>query len=224
MDDGVRPVLGQIPLATHDSSRHDNVDARRLVELRQAITNGDVERARVLMGELIAGWRPMVEGYLAARTGQEVAEEVVSRLELKLLRLLLRKQDFRQAWGKVVWENAKWILSDVLEERQREIERRAEMEDIGAEIGDPKSGFEIEALDERLSIDAGRLYRALARLSDDDRRLLEMIYWEDMEDGAAATKIGIVPGTFAVRKHRAIERLRAAFFAPDVMNPDETPG
>lgn len=222
--DGVRPVLRQIPLASHDFSRHDDVDARRLVELGQAVADGDVKRVRVLMGELVAGWRPMVEVYLVVRVGRDVADEVISRLEEKLLLLLLRKQDFPQVWGQVVWQNAKWVLSDVRRERQDEAERRAEVEDVGAEISDPAAGLEIEELDDRLSVDVGRVRRALAALSDDDRRLLEMVYWEDMEDGAAAAVLGIVLGTFAVRKHRALDRLRAAFFDPDVIDPDGAPG
>jgi RNA polymerase sigma factor (sigma-70 family) len=223
MSDAVSPVLRQVPLTSDDFSRHDTLDARRLAALRDAIAKGEDQLVRVLLGELIAGWRPIVEGYLATRTGQEVAEEVISRLEVKLLRLLLRKQEFTQAWGKVVWENAKWVLSDVLKERQREIERRAKVEDISAEIGDPTSGFEIEALDERLSVDADRLNRALARLSDNDRRLFEMIYWEDMDDADAAAELDLAPGTFAVRKHRALERLGAAFSDPDVIDPSQAP-
>jgi RNA polymerase sigma factor (sigma-70 family) len=223
MSDAVSPVLRQVPLTSDDFSRHDTLDAGRLAALRDAIAKGEDQLVRVLLGELIAGWRPIVEGYLATRTGQEVAEEVISRLEVKLLRLLLRKQEFTQVWGKVVWENARWVLSDVLKERQREIGRRAKVEDISAEIGDPASGFEIEALDERLSVDADRLNRALARLSDNDRRLFEMIYWEDMDDADAAAELDLAPGTFAVRKHRALERLRAAFSDPDVIDPSKAP-
>src|SRR5271165_7188464 len=128
MSDAVSPVLRQVPLTSDDFSRHDTLDAGRLAALRDAIAKGEDQLVRVLLGELIAGWRPIVEGYLATRTGQEVAEEGISRLEVKLLRLLLRKQEFTQVWGKVVWENAKWVLSDVLKERQREIGRLAKVE------------------------------------------------------------------------------------------------
>lgn len=138
--------------------------------------------------------------------------------------LLLRKQEFSQAWGKVVWKNAKWVLSDVLEEHRADFERRSDVEDIGAEIGDPTSGVEIEAIDERLSVDADRLNRALARLSDADRRLFEMLYWEGMDDADAAAELDLAQGTLAVRKHRALERLRTAFFDPDVTDPSKTPG
>ena len=51
------------------------------------------------MGELIAGWRPIVEGYLAVRASGDVADEVIGRLEEKLLLLLLRKQEFPQRVG-----------------------------------------------------------------------------------------------------------------------------
>jgi RNA polymerase sigma-70 factor (ECF subfamily) len=220
----VHAVLRQTPLTSLDFSRHDDIDARRLVELRRALADSDLQRVRVLIGELIAGWRPMVEGYVEARAGHDVAEEVISRLEEKLAKLLLRKQDFPQPWGQIVWKNAKWVLADVRRERQDEAGLYAEVDDVGSEIGDLSGPLEIEALDDRLSVDADRVRRALAALSDDDRRLLEMLYWKDMEDGSAATELGIAPGTFAVRKHRALERLRAAFFDPDVIGPDGSPG
>ena len=95
---------------------------------------------------------------------------------------------------------------------------------MAAEICDPTTEVELDALDDRLSADAARVRRALTKLSGDDRRLLEMLYWEDMDDAGAAGEFGITAGAFAVRKHRAIERLRAAFFAPDVIDPDGSPG
>lgn len=210
-------------MTSEDFSRHDDLDAGRLDALRDAIANGEDQRVRALLAELIAGWHPIVEGSIASRAGQEVAEEVMSRLNVKLIELLLRKQKFDQAWGKVVWKNAKWMLSDVLRARKRETDRRAEVEDIAAEIGDPSSGLEIEALDDRLSADADRLNRALARLSDGDRHLFEMIYREDMGDADAAAEFSLARGTFAVRKHRALERLRTAFSAPDVIDTDTAP-
>ena len=182
MFDAVSPVLRQVPLTSDDFSRHDSLDAGRLAALRDAIAKGDDQQVRVLIGELIAGWHPIVHGYVAIRRGPEVADEVMGRLQVRLVTLLLRKQEFSQAWGKVVWKNAKWILSDILEEHRVDFERRSDVEDIGAEIGDPTSGFEFEAIDERLSVDADRLNRALARLSDADRRWFEMLYWEDMDD------------------------------------------
>jgi len=210
-------------LTSDDFSRHDSLDAGRLAALRDGIAKGEDQQVRVLMGELIAGWHPIVHGYIAIRRGPEVADEVMGRLQVRLVTLLLRKQEFSQAWGKVVWKNAKWILSDVLEEHRVDCERRSDVEDIGAEIGDPTSGFEIEAIDERLSVDADRLNRALARLSDADRRLFEMLYWEEMDDADAAAELDLAPGTFAVRKHRALERLRTAFSDPDVTDPSKAP-
>lgn len=210
-------------MTTDDFSRHDILDAGRLTALRDAIATGKHEQVRMLMGELIAGWHPIVHDYIAIRHGPEVAEEVMGSLQVKLVKLLLRKQGFPQAWGKIVWKNAKWGLSDVLEGRQVDVEHRSDVEDMNEEIGDPTSGFEIEAVDERLSVDADRLNRAMARLPDNDRRLLEMIHWDDMDDADAAVEFDLAPGTFAVRKHRALERLRTAFFDPVVIDPSKAP-
>lgn len=175
------------------------------------------------MGELIVAWRPIVEGYLVARAGREVADEIISRLEEKLLLLLFRKQRFPQRWGQVYWQNAKWVLADVQRERQDEAGRRAGLDDVAAAIGDPTTEAKLEALDDRLSVDAARVHRALAKLSHDDRRLLEMLYWQDTDAADAAGELGIAQGTFAVRRHRAIGRLRAAFSDPDVIGPAGSP-
>lgn len=202
-----------------DFSEHDDQDRRRLAELRRARAAGDAERVRELLGELIAGWRQIGEGWLVTRTSRHVADEVIARLEARLVELVLRKQRYDQPWGTVYWSNLKWILADVQREQGRQAAREAVLDE---RLVDPTADEEREALDDRLSADAACLHRALAKLSDADRELLELIFWDDLGPAELAKRLGVAKGTIAVRKHRAMERLTEAFFSPDVIDLPES--
>lgn len=54
----------------------------------------------------------------------------------------------------------------------------------------------------------GELLTALARLSEKDRELLLLVYWEDLEPRRAARALGCSPATVATRLWRAHGRLR----------------
>jgi RNA polymerase sigma-70 factor (ECF subfamily) len=49
--------------------------------------------------------------------------------------------------------------------------------------------------------------RALDRLRTEDRELLRLVYFQEVEPDAIALDWGITPGAFRVRKHRALQRL-----------------
>lgn len=61
------------------------------------------------------------------------------------------------------------------------------------------------------AVERADLHAALQRLSERDRRLLEMRYQEDMTQAAIAHRLGIPEGTVKVRLHRARGRLRNAY-------------
>ena len=50
---------------------------------------------------------------------------------------------------------------------------------------------------------------ALARLKPADREVLLLVAWEGLDPDEAARALGVSPGTFAVRLHRARRRLEA---------------
>jgi RNA polymerase sigma-70 factor, ECF subfamily len=80
---------------------------------------------------------------------------------------------------------------------------------------DPTSAIELHegVEDERVvaAVEQADLRDALRRLSDRDRRLLDMRYREDLTQGAIAAKLGIPEGTVKVRLHRARNKLRRAY-------------
>ena len=48
---------------------------------------------------------------------------------------------------------------------------------------------------------------ALARLADDDRGLLRLLYFDQLDPAEAAARLGCSVGALRVRKHRALQRL-----------------
>ena len=61
------------------------------------------------------------------------------------------------------------------------------------------------------TVELADLHAALERLSDRDRRLLEMRYEEDLTQATIARRLGIPEGTVKVRLHRARNKLRMLY-------------
>lgn len=61
------------------------------------------------------------------------------------------------------------------------------------------------------AVELADLHEALERLSERERRLLEMRYAEDLTQGAIARRLGIPEGTVKVRLHRARAKLRLLY-------------
>jgi RNA polymerase sigma-70 factor (ECF subfamily) len=61
------------------------------------------------------------------------------------------------------------------------------------------------------TVELADLHAALARLSEPDRRLLEMKYEEDLTQATIARRLGIPEGTVKVRLHRARNKLRLLY-------------
>ncbi len=51
--------------------------------------------------------------------------------------------------------------------------------------------------------------KALGQLSTEDRDLLRMVYYEEMDSGTLAQRLGVTTGALRVRKHRVLARLAA---------------
>ena len=73
---------------------------------------------------------------------------------------------------------------------------------------EPKSGD--GALDSLLSAERQAGVReALGRLEEDDRRLLEMTYRDELSSEEIGRRLGATPGAVRVRRYRALRRLAA---------------
>jgi len=56
-----------------------------------------------------------------------------------------------------------------------------------------------------------RVHHALAELSEDDRELFQLCYFEELTPTAIASRLGVPPERIRQRKLRALQRLRLAF-------------
>lgn len=178
-------------------------------ELRGLVRDGD-DRKRIseLITELIMGWQPYYRPWLEIRFGAEIAEEADARVREKLVRLLLRKQDFDQPWGIVVWKNAtQYAAGDELRDRKKRREVEVSVDDPPATAADPSSEAEFEKVEGPES-DVARLHRALDCLPPNHREVVEILFFTDLDHAGAARRLGIKAGTLSVRKLRALEQLR----------------
>lgn len=191
---------------TDDHGAHDDEDdqlLRELAQLRGVGTNG--ERQREIIGELISGWEPHFRPWLVVRIGRHEGDEVASRVLVRLVRLLLRKQEFSAAWGAVVWRTVKDEAYRFYRERDKSHEHPV------AEIyADPEAEPSDDPFDELKldpNEDARRLTKLLAELSERDQRLIELTVLEERPRSEAAAMLGIKLGALDTAKHRALQRL-----------------
>jgi len=68
-----------------------------------------------------------------------------------------------------------------------------------------------------------RLARALATLRPADREAVLLVAWEELSSERAAAALGLRPGAFAVRLHRARKRLAAAMQDQQEDSPGSRP-
>ena len=99
-----------------------------------------------------------------------------------------------------------WLLQITRNEALRLIRQNA-AKGVSEEVAEEPAEDDPKVADapERVDLD-----RALAGLSHDDRRLLELRYREDLTQPAVAAALGIPEGTVKVRLHRQRSHLRLA--------------
>jgi RNA polymerase sigma factor (sigma-70 family) len=136
-----------------------------------------------------------VLGYALRRTAtREDAEDVVA-------------ETFLTAWRRLEWlpdgEGARpWlygIARKVLANQRRGNVRRARLEGRVAAFAVPQPS---DTADEVAAVAV-----AFARLSDDDREVLALTAWEELDAGETATALGCSRNAVRIRLHRARRRL-----------------
>lgn len=68
------------------------------------------------------------------------------------------------------------------------------------------------------TVERADLHAALNRLSERDRKLIELRYEEDLTQEAIAKRLGVPDGTIKVRLHRVRHRLREAMNAASAIS------
>ena len=201
-------------MTSEDHSAHEQQDERRLRQLQRILEdNPGSPEANQLIADLIVGWRRYYEPWLVLTAGRQIADPVVSTVELRLMTLLRRKQQFSTLWRQVVWAT---VRHEVASERRRLAERAKKETAVGEVFGSDGVGIEpsfdpLQVIEEKPDYDLPRLRRARARLSPEDDEVLRLLFEADLERMEAAARLGITPGNLSTKKSRALERLRTTW-------------
>jgi len=172
---------------------------------------GERERSFV---ELYERHYPAVYAYALRRTDEASARDVAAETFL----VAWRRQD------EVGSRELPWLLRTAqLALRNSQRAGRRQQRTAGRLATEPAVLVE----DPADSYDDGAAVRvALLALSGEDRELLRLVAWEQLDNAAVAAVLGCSTGTAAVRLHRARRRLRRALAvtrAPDGPRPPAPP-
>lgn len=172
-------------------------------------------RARVdvaAFGELYDFYLPRIHGFIARRLGDRAAAEDVTAMTFERALQSVRRDDFRNdafgAWLYRVAANA--VVDHVRRTRHTVPMGRRSTDAPGGDA--PEERFADERAERAFgaALDRDELRRALARLSDDHRRLLVLRYLDGLTTEEQCAVLGCSAATLAVRHHRALRSLRAA--------------
>jgi RNA polymerase sigma-70 factor (ECF subfamily) len=181
-------------------------------ELLQRIAGGDEAALR----ELFTTYAPHAKA-LAQRVvaSPALAEEVVQEVFLSVWR---SAGDYRPELGSV----RAWLFAAVHHRavdsvrREESFRRRAQEEAVLIpEAGEPDIA-EVVAESDDLALRRTRMRAALAQLPEDQRRVLELMYFEGRTQSAIAQQTGIALGTVKSRTLLGMRRLRKELEGIDV--------
>lgn len=151
--------------------------------------------------ELYANHAGAVAGYVRRRCDAGVADDVVADVFLVAWRRLEDVPTDGLPW---LLGTARRVLANHARSRGRWLALR---ERAGAEAG-------AVVASEPRSAD-GTVLRALAALRPIEREALLLVAWEGLTPAQAAEALGIRPGTFSVRLHRARRKFASALAAEE---------
>lgn len=152
-----------------------------------------------------------VAAYLRRRAYPLSAAEIDDLVEEVLVVVWRRLDDVPEGY-ELPWMIG--VARNLLNNARRKISRRRRAHDRLTPGGDAASAEDEVIANEQLRL-------ALASLSESERELLLLHYWEGLDGGALAVALEISPGAAATRLSRATARLRDAY--RDVARSDESP-
>lgn len=144
--------------------------------------------------ELFERYFDSVYGYLARRVGPDLGRDLASET---FTRAFSARKRYDPARGEVrAWLFG--IANNLLRRHYRDEERRL------------RAFARLTVPDESLRQEEPRLADALAALPREERDVLLLFAWGDLEYGEIATALGVPLGTVRSRLHRARAHIRAA--------------
>jgi RNA polymerase sigma-70 factor (ECF subfamily) len=167
--------------------------------------------------EELAGYcYPAVAGYLARRCGGEAARDLAQDV---LVRVLESLDAYRPRPGAPFMAWVLRIARNRMIDAARSRHEQASLPEDGMEV----SGIARDATGDAAfaRLEAEGLRRALARLADRDRELLEFRYYYGFSHREAADILGVPPRVVKSRLNAALQRLRKQYLAMEGEGPDE---
>jgi RNA polymerase sigma-70 factor, ECF subfamily len=157
--------------------------------------------------ELALRFTERLRFFAARRLNDAVAAEDVAQETLRLVLDAIRagRVDNIEALPGFVFQTARnlcmhWVRSAV---REKSAFARFERESVDVSEN-PDALANLISAERALAVK-----HAIDRLTTEDRRLLTMIYYDGLDSGEIAGRLGINASAVRVRKHRALQRLAA---------------
>jgi RNA polymerase sigma-70 factor (ECF subfamily) len=165
-------------------------------QLLEAVGRGDVEALRALYRSFE---RPLYALGIRWLNDPKLAEELVQEVTLRVWRRADRFDRARGASSSWIFGIARNVAADLARARAKAPVPVAETPDGTA------------PWDEDRAWTAWEVARAVARLPEDQRRVVELAYANQMTQSEIAVELGIPLGTVKTRLYTALRKLRAMF-------------
>ena len=165
--------------------------------------------------DLAARFRERLRLFALRRLGDAAAAEDLAQETLRRVSIALEENRLEnpQALPAFVFQTARHLC--LQRSRSSARESRALARWRAEQSGEAEADALRELVGEERRV---AVRRALLGLEPGDRRLLELLYYEDAATSNVARDLGITPEALRVRKHRALRRLAVVLdsTAPDV--------
>lgn len=165
-------------------------------QLLQAVARGDVDALRALYRSFE---RPLYALGIRWLNDPKLAEELVQEVTLRVWRRASRFDPERGASSSWIFGIARNVAADLARARAKTPVPVAEAPDGAA------------PWDEERAWTAWEVARAVAQLPDDQRRVVDLAYANQMTQSEIAAELGIPLGTVKTRLYAGLRKLRAIF-------------
>ncbi|HEX2057272.1 MAG TPA: sigma-70 family RNA polymerase sigma factor [Actinomycetota bacterium] len=165
-------------------------------ELLQAVARGDVDALRALYRSFE---RPLYALGIRWLNDPKLAEELVQEVTLRVWRRAGRYDPERGASSSWIFGIARNVAADLARARSK------------TPIPVPEAPEEVAPWDEDRAWTAWEVARAVARLPEDQRRVVELAYANQMTQSEIASELRIPLGTVKTRLYAALRKLRGIF-------------
>jgi RNA polymerase sigma-70 factor (ECF subfamily) len=165
-------------------------------------------------GELYDYYLPRVYGFVARRVGdRKVAEELTATVFQRGLETLRAGTLRTDAIGGWLYRVAASAIVDQAQRSGQELPpgiRASDLAEPDAQRREPLVGDEIATTAFAAALDRDELRRALARLTEPQRRIVVLKFFDELSTSELCAALGVSPATLTVRLDRALRALYLA--------------